>query len=607
VTTGRTNQAGHSARLLWIPLRFPSRIGVLFCLTVALATAGCGEESTKVFPALTQVMLPVPLRAGSPVRVLGWGLAGAALRLDAGADPVVLELSLTAVGADGVEVAEGLVPADLDWTEGRVVDRACLTEAGGLAPCLPVATVWTREVPAVSVHWGGGEIRFGDPVTLTSGGLLLPGEGTVTLQSVPTTGGAVSEAFVVMTDLDAGRDLGRVEATPAWLGLTPGARSLRLRLVQETATQSRVGPWSEPVAVDVMAAELTGDEKAELRRGWLAPLTVRGVPSGGWQVRLTGKWQTDGKEVAAWTDATARLLDGRVWAGQPAAWLDSPWFMSQIKPLAATSSPATALHGEARLVLRSGYETWWGPAVPVLWPVRPTVQVVEIELGDAFAVGLGRLGLGNHVAEVRQRVIARLASHFAGLSVVVATQRPAGAVEVLQLAVLDRDPNGFDLLGSDNSVGKDVGNLTLDERLTGYGAAAAVAGQTAYGGVFLNGLFLFSAQLHPGEGQATKDFDAIFGPWSPRLGGKPAPTGQVPDLAIETAARLIAHTAAHEIGHALGLPAGTDAFHHPEDHPGWIMDEGTARPFAERAGLPGAAPAVWGPVDDAYLQAILPP
>lgn len=602
MTTSRANDTTLHARQRPNLVRFLAMIA-----TTAVATTTCGGDPMRSFPALTRVVVPVPLRAGSPVSVHGFGLAGATLRLEGGSDPVAIGLSLTAVGADGVEVAGGTVPADVGWTEGRVVDRACLAEAGALAPCLPVATSWTREVPAVAVLWGGGKVQFGDPITLASDGLLLPGEGTVTLQSVPTSGGAVSEPCVATTDLQTGRSVARVEAVPAWLGLTPGARSLRLRLVQTTVTESRVGPWSEPVAVEVVAAQLTADVHGELRRGWLAPLTVHGVPSGGWQVRLTGTWQADGKEPATWTDTAARLLDGQTWAGQPAVWWGSPWFLNQIQPLLGATSSTATLQGEARLVVRSGQDSWWGPAVPVLWPVRPTVQVIEVELGDAFAVGLGRLGLGNHVAEVRQRVIARLTGHFAGLSVVVAAQRPAGAVEALQLAVLDRDPNGFDLLGSDNSVGKDVGNTTLDERLTGYGAAAAVAGQTAYGGVFLNGLFLFSAQLHPGEGQATDQFDAIFGPWSPRLGGTPAPLGQVPELAVETAARLIAHTAAHEIGHALGLPAGTDAYHHPGDHPGWIMDEGTARPFAERAGLPGAAPVVWGPVDDAYLQAILPP
>ena len=69
---------------------------------------------------------------------------------------------------------------------------------------------------------------------------------------------------------------------------------------------------------------------------------------------------------------------------------------------------------------------------------------------------------------------------------------------------------------------------------------------------------------------------------------------------------VVVSVLAHEIGHALGMPAGTADLHRPTDQPAWIMDSGGARPWAERAGLAGAPPAQWGPLDAAYLGQILP-
>ena len=69
-------------------------------------------------------------------------------------------------------------------------------------------------------------------------------------------------------------------------------------------------------------------------------------------------------------------------------------------------------------------------------------------------------------------------------------------------------------------------------------------------------------------------------------------------------ARLIAGSLSHELGHALGLPA-VPGYHHLKDNPGWRMDQGRFRPFAERVALPGAQKQVWGPVDGAYLQTVL--
>ena len=65
-------------------------------------------------------------------------------------------------------------------------------------------------------------------------------------------------------------------------------------------------------------------------------------------------------------------------------------------------------------------------------------------------------------------------------------------------------------------------------------------------------------------------------------------------------------TISHEAGHALGLTAGTGSFHNEGDNPGWIMDAGIHRPFGERAEIGGEGPAIFSPVNRAYLEEILP-
>ena len=71
----------------------------------------------------------------------------------------------------------------------------------------------------------------------------------------------------------------------------------------------------------------------------------------------------------------------------------------------------------------------------------------------------------------------------------------------------------------------------------------------------------------------------------------------------------MAGTIAHEIGHSLGLamvPGHPDEHHNLGDNPGWLMDEGIHRPFAERAEIDGHGPEFFGAPNFQYLQQILP-
>ncbi len=243
-------------------------------------------------------------------------------------------------------------------------------------------------------------------------------------------------------------------------------------------------------------------------------------------------------------------------------------------------------------------------ALPTQFVLGPDRQAIVVSFTPGFDVAVDQFGLGAHHAAIEQAVLAKVAAHFSGYAVRVDSRPHPAYIEYTKIAVLDRDPNGMGLLGTDNTPGKDVGNKHLDEHIRGINRTSRNAGRAAYGGVFVGELFVYSRKLNPASKVSDHGFDAIFGPWSPKLGGTPATDTDEASQAVDALAELVAGTVSHEIGHALGLAAGTDLFHHDGDHPRWRMDAGVHRPFGERAGIDGKE--VWGPVDAAYLAKILP-
>lgn len=570
----------------------------------ALSLAACA--ATETTPDLIEVQMPAIVRAGSLVVVRGRELATARVRVAAAGGNAILELAITATDTAGVETAEGRLPDMTAWLEGARISRACLADQQNHRErgCLDVLATWTRAVTAGPVALLAGQVQHGDEVELSGHDLLLPGEGEVRaeIQHLP----AESVSVAVTTRHESGRLRGWLRAGPAWLGLAPTVRQLRIRLVQTTAAAQAVGPWSA-FAIELAAPSVTSQPDGALRRGALLPVAIAGVPEGAWRLHIAGNWAgAAGGGAVSWSESAPLVLPGGSVADTPAAWLDSPWFLAHVTEVSSQLGPDAAFSGQLRVELLAGADAWLGPPVAVTWRLKPTLQAIVVEMDEAFVAGLGRLGLEAFAPQVRTRTLELLTGYFAGLSVHVGLAPPPGQVEALRIAIIDVDPNGLGLLGNDNSLGKDVGNLTLDEHIAGFNPARAAAGHAAYGGVFLSGLLHFSAKLKPWGSESSAEFDNIFGPYAPKLGGTPARPGPPPAQAIEMAARLIAHTTAHEIGHALGLAAGTEAYHHLEDNPGWIMDTGQDRPFAERAGLDGAAKSIWGPVDDAYLKTILP-
>lgn len=615
---------------------FRDKRAVLGVWVLVFAWVGGSSACSQTPPAeepvqlLERVELPDGLRAGSPVRVSGRGLGHATLRLlpRAGGPALQVRLGPAVAPAQGASLAGlvqawGQVEVPLDASQAELAgvrfERACLAIAadgdpgGDVAPCLNVDARWLPELTAGPLAWPEGSWALGERLEIQAADLLLPGEGLTWVEIARDDLAARSVAL--HTSLDTGRQRATVDVSSGWMGVTPGVRRLRWRLVQRVGSEVAHGPWGEghKILAPLEIAPMEAAEPAGLQRGMVLPLRLVGAPpageEGAWEAAIVlgcvGSCPAGAPGPEDLAHAPWRPLEAGWWGGQPALWLSSPlWFAGGWEDLRAAGWTHTA--GVVRVRLRDDLAVH-EVTVPVELPVLPTEQIIVLQFGDGFALGAQRYGLGALSVALREKILARVQAHFADLRVRVAAHVPARAVEFVRVRIQDTDPNGLGLLGVDSSPGKDVGNLTLSETLADLSPAARVAGDAAWGGVFMAGFEAFSPTLRPGSAPADARFDAIFGPFMPALGGVPAGPGALAPAAeaLEALAQLVAGTVSHEVGHTLGLPAVGDALHHPSDNPGWRMDAGHNRPFAERAGLPGEMAETWGPVDSAYLSAIL--
>lgn len=568
------------------------------CRAVAFALAVCAGHCASELPrAIDSIAVPAVLRVGSPLEVRGRGLAGARLRLtDA---PVDVTWTTVSAGADGLEVATACLPESPHWRAGQRFGGACLVSGQwpGWQACAAIDSRFRSDWTAGAVQWQPASLAWGATIAVHAEDLLLPGEGALWAEIEDTQ--AIRTA-PLRTALPTGRAIGQLAVGPAWTGVQPGGRQLRLRLAGLHRGHASAGPWTawQPATLAEPQVAALGQP---LVRGAAVPLAIKAV---GDQASLgfAGIWRsTTGQVIAAWNPGPKLDFSGLF------AVLGSSWHASHLAGM--VSQGAVRFEGTVALQVAAGGQQWAGKPVAVDWLLRP-VQRVELVAGPGLNAALHRLGLASLASPLRTAIIDRLRKLFSPYAVQIAWSPPDPPVgEWLRLHLQDRDPNGLGLLGAEGGVTKDVGNLVLDEQLGGLNPSALQAGHAAYGGVFVGELLGFSKALHPASTVADPAFDAVFGPWCPLLGGKVAHASDLDKArpAIAVLAQVVAEVAAHEIGHALGLPADTDAAHHGGDHPGWIMDAGTARPFGERAGLTAGPASQWGPVDAAYLAAVLPP
>ncbi|GEM_PF-684797 len=275
--------------------------------------------------------------------------------------------------------------------------------------------------------------------------------------------------------------------------------------------------------------------------------------------------------------------------------------------------------GVATPVVYFGDQEQRGVPFPVELTVARPLQVVYLKFLESFDMGFQQFGLWEARHLVKQRLVEKAQGFYDGVNLRFVTQRPTAFAEYSVIEMAGEDPNGKGLLGLDNTVGKDDGNLRFDDVIGGKNAETRERGYYAYGGIFINSFMGFSPTLANGtEALASDRFDDIFGPFAPPLGGLPATEEQVAELvegdelweAIRVLSNLLGGTLAHEIGHSLGLayvPERPAEYHNSGDNPGWLMDAGKARPFLERAELDGHGPEFFGPPSMEYLLRVLPP
>ncbi|MBI3072493.1 MAG: hypothetical protein HYY84_10295 [Deltaproteobacteria bacterium] len=249
-----------------------------------------------------------------------------------------------------------------------------------------------------------------------------------------------------------------------------------------------------------------------------------------------------------------------------------------------------------------------------IFTIVPTKQVVFMKYLPGFTDSLRKFGLRNVEVEVKKRIVEVARRDYARWNVDFREERPTDFVEYAVVEIGGRDPNGRNMFGLDNTEGKDLGNLRLNDVIGGRNADTEEEGGAAFGGVFVESFLQFSAKSADPIPIATPLFDQIFEPLMADRGGRPAerdefpvgPRADVIALAVKTLGNIIGSTISHEVGHTLGMATLEGYYHNPMPGPNQLMDSGEERPFEERAELNGQGPAAFETDHVEYLDRILP-
>jgi hypothetical protein len=478
-------------------------------------------------------------------------------------------------------------------------------------------------------------VHLNQEVSLDARGILRPGEGEsrVVLEGefVTMAGNTVDvSAALPMRIGGTGRDEAIVHFPPDTFGLEPGTFRGRATAFNEHELSDLVAGSSVESVIEQAPTVLSGFAPAAGSRGEIVEVVGKGlIPSDIRNSRtmfilVEGTFRTQtGVVVELEGDTALRLAPDEVPSHDQARLVLRSEVLEQAgipQLVGLTAAPGT-FQGTMTPVLVDAVSTVMGEPWQGQFVIEPTRQLVYVKFLPGFSEALDNFGLANVEREIRDRIFTVLERDYDGVNIEFVETRPEGFAEYSIIEVGGADPNGADLLGLDNTAGKDTGNLRLDDIIGGENADSGELGYFVYGGVFVDSFRLFSPTISGENDLASPLFDQVFSPFMPELGGEGVAATEWPDgprrdmigEAARVLGNLIGNTISHEIGHSLGLAffeedleGPTEMFHNDGDHRDAIMDTGVDRPFSERAELAGDGPQRFMEENRAYLLQVLP-
>ncbi len=604
-------------------------LGAALAAGLFVAVASCGPP--KPPPDLERIHLsavePTVVLPGSRLRFLGSGfLRGervfATLEGAFAGHAVHGEIELTYQSAtELVHVVGEETFAALGGDQGTFQGTATLwtiRDGRRIEDAASIAFEIVDRLIPVPVAFEPPALTFMESATLRGDGFLLPGEGVTRVHATGTFETDGGQTRTIDQDLPvevvSRREL-RYVHTPEVFGLATGRLDLDLTVVNEhQGSAGTVEGGRIPAALLIVQPSIAATDPPAASRGQVLEILGRGflpedpARSQRTEIRLSGTFTlTDGTAV----DTNLELFPEYEAPGRLRLVIrPEPNTRGELEGLGARPG---IFEGTATVRLSYGGETLEGPPWSGRFQILPTKQVVYLRYLPGFSEGLMRFGMRNVEQEVRRRILEVARRDYAPYNVEFREERPTDFADYSVIELNGRDPNGAGLFGLDNTEGKDVGNLRLNDVIGGRNIESEEQGYYAFGGVFVEPFLSFSPQLQASP-IASPRFDHVFGYFVPELGGDEIQAGEYPgglrDREIEEAIRvlgnLLGNTLVHEIGHSLGMANVPDGFHHDGAIPGLIMNPGSARPFEERAELDGQGPEVWGVDDSEYLESILP-
>lgn len=473
-------------------------------------------------------------------------------------------------------------------------------------------------------------VTLGDDIRLTGSGFLTSQEGQTMLvldgqfrSPQPPLTRSLTELSVPLEV--ASRTQATLRLGPDLFGLYPGVFEGAARLVNFAGS----GDPLESVALNNAKLTLTesfiDSVTPELaRRGQLIHVSGSGfLPTqtdmeSTTLLRLEGQFSGDDGKVVTWTGNNALLLFPDATEGNDRIDLVLRVSRNLDGDLEGLGLSPGVFVGQVLPELFWSGSSTIGQGFELQLRIAPAKQWVYVKFLPSCDQAFETFGLGALQEELQRRIVGRANAYYLGTNLEFTLERPADFVDYSVIEVYGEDPNGINLLGLDNTTGKDIGNLRFNDVIGGRNAESAEDGYYAYGGVFLESFLAFSPTLAPGvSDMAHPRFDDVFSAVCPQLGGSPAtedelssgPRAALVGEAARVFVNLIGGTLAHEIGHSVGLamvPGQPDEYHNPGDNPGWLMDSGSNRPFLERAELDGQGPEFFCEYNLEYLHDILP-